>query len=120
LEGLKSFEVIAVDILVCGNGANDDEALKNHNKNVRALFERLRLKNMKINESKMKLAQKELRFFGHIPTGDGVKIDPDKTVAICNMSRPENQADVPRILGLTTYFSKFLRKVSDSLRKKIM
>jgi hypothetical protein len=37
---------------------------------------------MKINESKMKLAQKELRFFGHILTGDGVKIDPDKTAAI--------------------------------------
>jgi hypothetical protein len=41
-----------------GNGANDDEALKNHNKNLRALVERLRSKNM--NESKLKLAQKEL------------------------------------------------------------
>jgi hypothetical protein len=71
---------------------------------------------MKINESKMKASPKGTAFF----SCDGVKIDPDKTVAICNMSRPENQADVPRILGLTTYFSKFLRKVSDSLRKKIM
>jgi hypothetical protein len=33
LEGFKGVEVIADDILVYGNGANDDEALRNHNKN---------------------------------------------------------------------------------------
>jgi hypothetical protein len=113
LEGLKGVEVIADDILVYGNGANEDEGLRNQNKNLHALFERLRSKNMKINESDIKLAQKELRSFAHILTGDGVKIDPDKTTAICNMSRPKNQADIHQILGLTTYLSKFLKNVSD-------
>jgi phospholipid N-methyltransferase len=114
LEVLKGIEVIADDILVYGNGANDDEAMRNHNTNVRALFETLRSKNMKINnyciedEASSKI---NCGFFGLILSGVGVKIDPDKTVAICNMSWPENQVDVFRTHHISLTYGEPLRQL---------
>ena len=48
-------EVIADDFLVDGFGDTDEEALLNHDKNLRAFLDRARQKNLKLAPEKPKL-----------------------------------------------------------------
>lgn len=53
LSGLKGVEAIADDLLVYGVGDTLDEAVKDHNKNLENLLERLEKKGCKLNKYKM-------------------------------------------------------------------
>ena len=53
LSGLENVFVIADDILVVGRGKTTSEAMKNHDKCVKKLFDRLKEKNIKINFEKI-------------------------------------------------------------------
>ena len=58
LEGLTGIKPIHDDILIYGCGDSDDEALAHHDKNLEALFQRCREKNIKLNKDKLRLRQK--------------------------------------------------------------
>ena len=53
LEGLNGVYVIADDILVVGKGDDLNSAIKDHDKNVINLFERLKNSGIKINKTKI-------------------------------------------------------------------
>ena len=42
----------------------------------------------------------EVKFYGHIFSGRGVKADPGEIEAITNMSEPENVSEVKSLLGM--------------------
>jgi hypothetical protein len=42
------------------------------------------------------LCKRSVRFFGHILTADGVKVDDSKVAAICKVRTPENVKVVSR------------------------
>ena len=67
--------------------------------------------NLKLNETKVKLRQMEVKFTGHLITKEGLKPDPDKVTAIENMAKPTSK--VATLVGFVTYLSKFLPKLSD-------
>lgn len=54
LENLAGVKVIVDDILVYGNGDNYEQAVIDHDNNMKALLERLEEKNVKINPNKIK------------------------------------------------------------------
>ncbi len=54
LEGLENLEVIADDILIYGIGDDITEAEASHDEAFRALLERCRQKNLKLNPKKLK------------------------------------------------------------------
>ena len=113
LADLPGVKVIRDDILVVGYGETDSEALINHDQNVIQLLERAGQVNLKLNKSKVKLRQAEVKFMGHVISKGGLKPDPDKVTAIKNMPKPESKSEVLTLLGFVNYLSKFLPKLSE-------
>jgi len=59
--------------------------------------------NLKLNQSKVKLRQAEVKFMGHVISKHGLKPDPDKVTAIKNMPKPTSKSEVLTLLGFVNY-----------------
>lgn len=119
VKGLEGVEAIADDLLVYGIGETYEMALRDHNRKLRNLFERLKENNVKLNKKKMRLAVTEAKFYGHIFTTNGIRPDEVKVDAILNMRKPSNIKETHTFLGMVTYLSKFLpnlTKMTEDLR----
>jgi len=66
LEGLPGQKAVADDILVFGAGDTDEEALKDHDRNLREVFNSCRQKGIKLNSEKIPFRQKQVSSMGHI------------------------------------------------------
>ena len=119
LEGLPGIHVIADDILITGQGETQEEALRDHDRNLVALLERAREVNLKLNPKKLKLRLNEVPYIGHLLTPDGVKPDPEKVRAVQDMPRPDGRSRaekvkaVQRFLGFVNYLAKFVPHLAD-------
>ena len=114
LDGLEGVEVIADDILVYGCGTTEEEYIRDHDIKLRALLERARERNLKLNKKKLKLRLQEVPYMGHLLTNKGMLPDPTKIQAVQEMKRPENKKAVQRLLGVVNYLSRYLPKLSDA------
>lgn len=85
-----------------------EAAIADHDEKLRKLLQRARKNNLKFNQKKMKLRQKEVSYMGHVLTEKGLKPDSLKIEAIVGMPHPKNVKDVQRILSLINYLSKFI------------
>ena len=99
LTDLSAVKVVREDILVLGRGETDSEALLDHDQNVVGLLERAKQVNLKLNKSKVKLQQAEVKFMGHVILKDGLKPDLDKVTAIKNMPKPTSKLEVLTLLA---------------------
>ena len=113
LESLKGVHTIHDDILVFGEGSTENEALVDHDQNLRSLMQRCCEQNVKLNKAKVKLQCEEVPFLGHLITKDSLKADPAKIRAVLEMPIPTDVASVRRFIGFTNYLSKFLPCLSD-------
>ena len=57
---------------------------------------------------KLKLLCKEIPYMGHLVTAGGLKPDPGKIDAVCNMPEPKYVKTVRRFCGFANYLAKFL------------
>ena len=122
LSGLVGVEVMADDLLVYGKGNTTEEAVKDHNVNLKKLLDRLLEKGSRLNREKLILCQEEVSFYGHIISKEGVRPDPIKINAIKDMPSPKSKEDVHRFLGMVNYLAKFVNNLStenEELRKLI-
>lgn len=110
--GLKGVEVIADDILVYGCGDTEEEAVRDHDRKLECLLQRCREKNMKLNKNKAVIRKKEVPFFGHLLTSDGLKPDPCKVDSIKRMKEPTCSKEAQSLVAFCVYLSKFLPKLS--------
>ena len=113
LQGLSGIEDIVDDILCVGEGDTYESAVEDHDKNLIALLERCREKNIKLNPKKLQLRKQEVPYIGHLLTSDGLKPDPNKVKAIVEMPTPADKQSLQRLLGMITYLSKFLPNLSE-------
>ena len=90
LENWKGVKVIADDILVYGTGKDRQDALGDHDQNLRDLLNRCRSEKIKINKDKVKFRLNQLPYMGHGITSEGLKPDPKKIEAVQNMSSPKD------------------------------
>ena len=114
LQGLDGVISIADDISVVGH----DE--KEHDKNLHALFKCAQERGMVFNAEKCQIKTPEIMFFGNIYTKDGIRPDPAKIQAISDMSSPTSRSQLQSFLGLITYLSSYIPKLSEhtaALRK---
>ena len=101
---LKGVEIYFDDFFVWG------ETLEQHNSRLKAVFERCRKVNMKINYSKSKFLQPELPWFGHVISHQQLKADPRK--AIKAFTAPKSKEELLRLLGMVNYLAKFCQNLS--------
>ncbi len=112
LDGLNGIVNIADDILVYGVGETKEVATKDHDTKLVNLLNRCRDCGIALNPDKLKLRLAEVEFMGHILTGDGVKIDPEKVEAIVKMPAPTSVEEVQRLNGFLNYLAKFLPQLA--------
>ena len=69
--------------------------------------------NLRLNKSKCKFLQPELKYIGHVIGGQTLKPDLDKISAIVSFTHPESKQDVQRFLGVVKYIAKFCSSLSE-------
>ncbi|KAL5489015.1 hypothetical protein EMCRGX_G018055 [Ephydatia muelleri] len=119
LYDLEGVAVVADNVLVVGKGDTMEEARHNHDEALIQLLVRARKANIKFNKDKMRLLMSELLYIGHRISGDGVRPDPSKVLAIQNMATPKSTSEVRRFLGMCNYLARFIPNLSwasESLR----
>ena len=106
LEGLRwdVCLVYADDILI----HTKSPRVEDHIRDIKAVFARLNLFDIKVKADKIRLGLKELPFLGQLVGVDGIRPDPSKTRAITDLPPPKNIHDLRRAMGMFTYYRKFI------------
>ena len=122
LDGLDGIFIVVEDILIIGRGETDEEARRDHDKNLDRLLQRARKQNLKLNKAKMRFHLTEIKYIGHVLSIEGVKADHEKVSDISSMDTPTDRDEVWKFLGFTNYLAKFLPNlstISEPLRRII-
>ncbi|PIC11955.1 hypothetical protein B9Z55_028750 [Caenorhabditis nigoni] len=82
--------------------------MEEHEKDVKAVLERVRISGMKLKASKCFIAKLEVQYLGHLITPNGVKTDEAKVEKMKKFSRPTNVKELQSFLGLVGYYRKFI------------
>ena len=106
IEGLEGCKNNQDDIIVWGSSKEE------HDERLKAVLDRIRAANLKLNKEKCVFCVQQLTFLGHTFTANGVKPDESKINAILNMPIPENKHELRRFMGMVTYLGKFLPNLS--------
>ena len=113
LRNLNGIEDMVDDILCVGKGDTYESAVQDHDKNLIALLDCCREKNIKFNPKKLQLRKQEVPYIGHLLSPDGLRPHPNKVKAILKMPTPVDKQSLQRLLGMITYLGKFLPHLSD-------
>ncbi|XP_061195310.1 uncharacterized protein K02A2.6-like [Saccostrea echinata] len=113
LSGIPGIRPIHDDVLIYGCGETDEEAERDHDVKFRALMHRCMERNIKLNQSKMKLKLTSVTYLGYVISKDGLSVDPQKLKAIHEMPTPEDKAGVQRLLGVTNFVQRFAPQLSE-------
>ena len=54
----------------------------------------------------MRLWHEEVRYLGHLISGDGLKQDPEKVAEIMKMQKPTDKKSIQRFTGFVNYLAK--------------
>jgi hypothetical protein len=87
-----------------------------HEKDLCEILSLLRTHQLYANSKKCKLFLPEVKYLGHLVSGAGIKVDPEKTSVVANWQEPDNLKDLQRFLGLCNYFRRFVPKYSEVAR----
>lgn len=95
------------DLLICAD--NEDE----HDKILESVFERARVSNVTFNKRKFQYKLKEVKYFGHVFSKEGMKIDPERVRALLNIKSPSNKTELQSFLGMVNYLRNFISNLAD-------
>ncbi|KAG8490322.1 hypothetical protein CXB51_015498 [Gossypium anomalum] len=83
-----------------------------HVEHLRTVLQILREKKLFAKFSKSEFWLREVRFLGHIVSGDGIRVDSSKISAIVDWKPPKNVSEVRSFLGLAGYYRRFVEGFS--------
>ena len=89
------------------------ETEEEHDRILNEVMLRAREKNVRFNKKKVQFKKKEVMYLGSLISQEGVKPDPDKVKAICEMSTPENKHDLKRFLGMVNFLASYIPDMSE-------
>lgn len=79
-----------------------------HIRLVKEVARRLKSANLSISLAKSKFCLRQINYLGYIINQGGINVNPDKVSAIVNYPSPRNVRDVRRLLGMATWYSRFI------------
>ena len=79
-----------------------------HLRDLRAVFERLRVAGFKLNPSKCQLFRDEVLYLGHVVNAAGVSPDPAKLRVLSGWPVPETVRDVKSFFGFINFYGEFI------------
>ncbi|XP_064469193.1 uncharacterized protein K02A2.6-like [Ornithodoros turicata] len=95
------------DIIV--TGCDDDE----HNKNLEAVFKRLKEYGFVLKEEKCAFLKDEVEYLGQVVSAKGFFLSQKKVSAVLNMPEPTNVSELRAFLGMVQHYSKFIPGLAD-------
>ena len=93
-----------------------DAPFKNPDTNIEAALNRAATRNLRLNPDKLIVGEREVDYFGHLISADGLKPDPSKLKAVQEMPPPTNKTELQTMLGMINYLSKFAPKLSETTK----
>ena len=98
------------DVIVYGTTFDE------HIQRLEQVMERIRQANLKLKPEKCHLFQQEVEFLGHLISGDGIKPAPRNLLKIKKFPTPTSVTDVRRILGMGSYYRRFIPRYADLVK----
>ena len=89
------------------------DSWEQHMIDLRAVLERYRLFNIKLNPAKCRIAQQKVKYLGHVIDANGTTPDPKKVEAVQKMYPPQTLKQLQRFNGLLNYHSKYIPNYSE-------
>jgi hypothetical protein len=89
--------------------ADSDTALLN----LREIFERLKVANLKLKANKCFLFQTKIKYLGHVVSEEGVECDPEKIVDARDWPEQKSKTELKSYLGFCGYYRKFIENFSE-------
>lgn len=88
------------------------KTFEQHLDNITQVFQALRNANLKIKLKKCYFCLPSIAFLGHIVGRDGIRVDPSKIEKIRNFPAPTSVTEIRSVLGLFSYYRKFIKDFS--------
>lgn len=90
-----------------------NDSFSKHIETLNRVYHILKSANLTINIEKCKFCQSSLAFLGYIVDKDGLHTNPEKVSAIQNLPIPKTYSDVKRIVGMASWYRRFIQNFSD-------
>jgi len=104
---LDTFVTVYIDDLLIYSKTPEE-----HAEHLRRVFARLKEYGLLVQSPKSFYCQTEVDYLGHIISGDGIKVQSDKTDTIRDWPQPTEVTHVRQFLGLTGFYRKFVNGYS--------
>jgi len=106
--GLKGVASIADDMLVYGCEDTYEQALIDHDKNMIALLNRCRERDLHLSKEKLQINRQSTTYMRHKLPKQGLRLCEIKVKAIVDMPPPKDRRELMCLLVMETYLAKFV------------
>ena len=89
--------------------------MEENNRNLRAVFTRLRDAGLRLKGDKCKFRKSSISYMGHRIDSEGIHPTQDKVNAICKAPTPKNVSELHSFLAFVNYYRRFLNNISTVL-----
>jgi hypothetical protein len=113
LAGLVGVACVADDILCYGCGATLEDARIDHDRNMTALLNRCRERDLHLNPARLQVDRQTTTYMGHELTSVGLRADKRKIAAVKDMLPPTDRPALLRLLEMAQYLAKFVPNYSE-------
>lgn len=94
------------DVIIC------TATFEDHLKVLREVIRRIVDAGLTLNRTKCNFCKPELKYLGYIVNFTGLMVDPEKVEAILRIPEPKNVSDIRRIVGLASWYRRFVPNFS--------
>ena len=98
------------DVTICGRTKEE------HDRNLKRFLDAAKRKNIIYNETKCVFSTQKLRILGYVIENGQLRPDPERLRPLTDLPVPCDNKALQRVLGLFSYYSKWIKNFSDKVR----